>query len=603
MDNEKKDTFDIKIDDIPDLDLEILDDLVDEPDGEQQTEQDLVVDDIPIVAEESEDNQELSVEDITPEADVIPEITVESDVEVTPGSNEAPVDGQVVTPAQESPAPEPVEELIFGEEDKITLFDEPDDDDDMLLILDNIESDLPSVDEEDDEDLIFVDAVSVRDRRKIAKIKMVELPEDLDVEKKKTRRRTHDVSEIKKERSIAFARKNIIAIGIGALVLIVIIGGIVVGVKTFKENHSSVPKTSASDETYQVKEQEAINELMNSYFTAVADNDTYVLNEILNPVFDNEMEYFRIMSEYVDGYENIVCYVTEGMEESDYIVAAYYELKFSKVRETAPGMQFFYVETNEDGELYINNLYSQHNLIYAESQANTDVVNMISAYQTDSDMQSMMTQVQTSYDEALATNTDLKEMLEVTLPTALADWTASMEAYLNVQTEEPVQDLEGSTTEDPEGTADQEPETPDSAAGVTETPADGYVYSTDAINIRQSPTTDSAKLASVSFGAELTRVAVTDNGWTKIKTGDITGYVKSEYVSDSKPSGSSLSPGSTVTVKDTVKVRAGKGTEYDEVTVVLAGKSVTILEGDSEGWTKVEYAGATGYIRTDLLVQ
>ena len=484
-----------------------------------------------------------------------------------------------------------MEELIFGEEDRINLFDDPEDDaDDVLMILDDLASDLPEM-YQDDDDLVFVDAISVRDRRKIANIKISEVQNTDELERKKTRRRTNDETEIKKERSIAFARKNIVVIGISALVLVIIIALIVVGVRNFKENHSTVPKPSASEETYQVKDQEAIDSLMNTYYKALADNDTYVLNEVLNPVFDHEMTYIQIMSAYVDAYDNIVCYATEGGKEGEYIVATYYEVKYNKVKGFVPGMAYYYVVTNEDGDLSIDNLYSQHNRKYLESMPSTEIVSLMTAYQTSPDMQSMMAQVQASYDEAVASNENLKEMVEVTLPAALADWYGTMQAYLDIQMQDPDPEVEDPAITDTE----------DPVVGGSETEASGTIYATDAINIRQAPTTESEKLASVSYGAELTRLATTDDGWTKIKTGDLVGYVKSEYVSETKPAGGSASSGTTITVSETVKMRAGKGTEYEEVTVVLGGESVTVVEGDSNGWTKVTYGGATGYIRSDLL--
>ena len=501
-------------------------------------------------------------------------------------------DGQPVQKTEEPGVP-PVEELIFGEEDKVNLFDDgDDDDDDLMMIFDDIETDLTSVnEEEDDDDLVFIDAVSVRDRRKINKIQMVEIPDELDVEKKKTRRRTHDVNEMKMEHSINFAKKNIVAIGIGILVLIIIIGVIVVGVKNFKENHSSVPKTSSGTESYQVKEQEAIEALMGEYFTALAENDTYVLNEILDPVFDNEMEYIRIVSDYIDSYNNIVCYASEGAKEGDYIVAAYYEVKYSKVRETAPGMQFFYVETNADGDLYLNNLYSEHNMVYVESQGNTEIMALMSEYQLEPDMQSMVTQVQDNYSAALEGSEGLTEMVTVTLPAALTDWAASMEAYLNVQPDIPVDDP-GTTEED---------DTPEPDNGIAETPAEGIVYTNDSVNVRQTPSTDAAKVASLYAGAEVTRLATTENGWTKVQTGDLVGYIRSDFISEEQPAGTGNAAGSTITVNDTLNIRASKSTEADLVDVVTPGGTITIVEGDSEGWTKVSYNGNTGYIRSDLL--
>lgn len=583
MDNENRKNNNFELDDIPELDLDILDEILGTPE-------------VP-VTEQTEEPDNLQEEEavVTPVETSEDEPEVESVEEPTTSLEEKPVvvpeGGPVVSPVQE-PVVTPVEELVFGEEDKVVLFDDPEEDDDLIMIFDEIETDLSAVnEEEEDDDLVFIDAVSVRDRRKINKIQMVEMPDEVDVEKKKTRRRTHDVSEIKKERLLNFSKKNIVFIGIGVLVLIIIIGAISVGVRGCKEKHSNVPKTSAGAESYQVKEQEAIDALMNKYYTAVADNDTYVLNEVLNPVFDNEMEYIRILSEYVDSYNNIVCYAKEGAEEGQYIVAAYYELKYAKVKDAAPGMEFFYLETDADGNLYINNLYSEHNMVYVESEPNADIMNLMLAYQTEPDMQSMLTQVQDNYTATLEASDELSVLVSETLPEALADWSASMEAYLNVQPEDPVVD----------------PETPDDGTtdpmtGGTETPAEGIVYVNDNVNIRQTPSTEAAKVGSLYKGAEVRRLATTDNGWTKVQTGDVVGYIRSDFITEERPAGTDGSGGgNTITANDTLNIRAGKSTDSDLVEVVTAGETVTILAGDSEGWTKVSYKGVTGYIRTDVL--
>lgn len=587
MDNENRKNNSFDLDDIPELDLDILDEIVGTPSDEPQVEEEPVPEE-PASEEPVQEFVETPMEETleTPEQE-LEEMPVQ-ELSETP-------EELVVAPIQE-PVVAPVEELVFGEEDKVVLFDDPEEEDDLIMIFDEIETDLSTVnEEEEDDDLVFIDAVSVRDRRKINKLHMVEVPDEMDVEKKKTRRRTHDVTEIKKERSINFAKKNIVFIGIGILVLIIIIGAISVGVRGCKEKNSTVPKTSASTEAYQVKEQEAINALMTKYYTAVADNDTYVLNEILNPVFDNEMEYIRILSEYVDAYNNIVCYAKDGAAEGQYIVAAYYELKYAKIKDAAPGMQFFYLETNADGELYINNLYSEHNMVYVESEPNADIMNLILAYQTEPDMQSMLTQVQDNYAAALEANQELSALVTETLPGALTDWSANMEAYLNVQPDVPDTPVDDPVTPD-DGT------TTDPATGVTETPAEGIVYANDNVNVRQTPSTEAAKVASLYAGAEVKRLATTDNGWTKVQTGDVIGYIRSDFISDERPAGTDGNGGgNTVTVNDTLKIRAGKSTESDIVEMVTEGQTVTIVEGDSEGWTKVSFKGVTGYIRTDVL--
>lgn len=44
-----------------------------------------------------------------------------------------------------------------------------------------------------------------------------------------------------------------------------------------------------------------------------------------------------------------------------------------------------------------------------------------------------------------------------------------------------------------------------------------------------------AVLASALQGSELRQLAVTSDGWSKVKTGDIVGYVKTEYVTTQHP--------------------------------------------------------------------
>ena len=64
-----------------------------------------------------------------------------------------------------------------------------------------------------------------------------------------------------------------------------------------------------------------------------------------------------------------------------------------------------------------------------------------------------------------------------------------------------------------------------------ETEQKAWVYATETVNIRQEANEQSAVLASAVKGSELRQLAVTANGWSKVKTGEIVGYIKSEYIS------------------------------------------------------------------------
>ena len=66
---------------------------------------------------------------------------------------------------------------------------------------------------------------------------------------------------------------------------------------------------------------------------------------------------------------------------------------------------------------------------------------------------------------------------------------------------------------------------------MTETENRAWVYVNDTVNIRQQPNEGSAALASAARGAQVRQIAVTSNGWIKVRTGDIEGYIRSDYIS------------------------------------------------------------------------
>ena len=98
-----------------------------------------------------------------------------------------------------------------------------------------------------------------------------------------------------------------------------------------------------------------------------AAGDVTTLSSIATPISANEQSYIGLFSQYVDEYQNIKCYTKTGLDENSYLVSVSMEIKFTGVDTTAPGLDFFYVRTNDDGSLYIDNLYSQYNLANQEN--------------------------------------------------------------------------------------------------------------------------------------------------------------------------------------------------------------------------------------------
>ena len=63
----------------------------------------------------------------------------------------------------------------------------------------------------------------------------------------------------------------------------------------------------------------------------------------------------------------------------------------------------------------------------------------------------------------------------------------------------------------------------------------------------------------------------------------------------------SFEAGTVIKLKEATKVREGKSTDTGLVDTLYEGEKVTVVMSYEEGWTKVEWDGKTGYIRSDLL--
>lgn len=95
----------------------------------------------------------------------------------------------------------------------------------------------------------------------------------------------------------------------------------------------------------------AIYPLMESYFEYMAMGDTVGLEQIMAEAPDQEsVEAARL---YVDFYQNMRVYMVEGPVEGTYAAYTYYEVKFKNIDTAAPSLVRQYIETNEDGKLYI----------------------------------------------------------------------------------------------------------------------------------------------------------------------------------------------------------------------------------------------------------
>lgn len=434
--------------------------------------------------------------------------------------------------------------------------------------------------------------------------------ENHKTEEKETKRTP--IKQRKKENEVLrFIREHIRYFAAGALVVVLVI--VLAMCAKPKGSDSDVvvnatESTQATEEAYQVDANENINALITQYYTAYAAGDVTTLSSIATPISANEQSYIGLFSQYVDEYQNIKCYTKTGLDENSYLVSVSMEIKFTGVDTTAPGLDFFYVRTNDDGSLYIDNLYSQYNLANQENALDTSIQNLIGQFESESDVMALQSEVQTRYDEALAADENLTNMIQTTIPAAIKDWVSQMAAQAATEQTEAAEATEQPETEQPQETEQQE-----EIIQQTDTLA-----TKDRVNVRAAADVESEKLGTLDQGTVVTRTAIAGD-WSVIDYNGTAGYVKNEFLtydlpdttadsnSDSSADDSdstnaaSIAEGTVIMLQNTTNIRSGMSEDSSKVGTAYAGEKVTVVMSYAEGWTKVKWNGETGYIKTSLL--
>lgn len=369
-------------------------------------------------------------------------------------------------------------------------------------------------------------------------------------------------------------------------------------------------------EEFQVDAIPEINELISNYYTAYAAGDVAALEALAQPISDTEKSYIQVFSEYVDSYDNLSCHTKSGLNDGEYVVSVYLEMKFKDVATAAPGLDFFYLRTNESGKLYIDNAYSQFNQSNMEESTEADVQALINEFEQAEDVLELQAEVQQKYEQAIAADQDLNKMANETIPNAIATWVQSLTQADDAteQVDESDKPAEEDATKDEQSDSEK---TEEEKPAETEEKSDGEAktaYAMDGIKLRKGPSTKKSVITQIPLGATLKIYPDTEkDGWVKAAYDGEKGYVKREYVTTKKskvPSGTdtagndtakALPQGKEITLSDSVNVRVSMSETADKVGLAYQGDTVKVIQSYAEGWTKVEWNGQTGYIKTELI--
>ena len=359
-------------------------------------------------------------------------------------------------------------------------------------------------------------------------------------------------------------------------------------------------------------------ELIKNYYTAYAAGDMESLEPLAQPLSDNEKSYIGTFSDYYESFDNIVCYSMPGATDDSYLVSVCYDLKFYEVDTPAPGMDFFYVERDGKGNLYINNVYSSYNFNFLDEELDANLYSLILNYEKSDDVVALQQQVQAKYDEAVASDEKLANMVGGTLRSAMTKWRDSVAA---TQDTEDATDVTPATTEETQKTEnteskdDSKKDSKDNTESKDDSKKDdkkaddnksddskkesGTVKTKDICRVRAKASTDSEMIGTVNKGVKLKKIG-TEGDWTKVKFQGQTGYIKTEFLKKVSSKSSDSSATGMVKTKDICNVRAKASADAELLGKVDIGVKLKKL-GTSGEWTKVKFQGQTGYIKSSLL--
>ena len=293
-----------------------------------------------------------------------------------------------------------------------------------------------------------------------------------------------------------------------------------------------------------------VNEVMEEYFGALAVYDGSVIEKYLLNVNQNELAKIEVMSDYIERYENIVCYTQKAEAEGAYYVHVCYDLKMKGYDALLPGVYGFYFCPDESGNPKIckeNDVKVMKDFYVAFSKQ---------------EVQDLYNSTALSYNEILDGDEKLKTF---------------MQGFDDMVNEEmAVRLAQIKATEQPSEQPSEEPSEPEATGPV-------FVEPTTTVNVRASASEKGEIKGQVGPGTRLERVEELLNGWSHVKYNGGDGYIRSDYLKVVDDGSGSAEGTKYVTAKEGVNIRDKASTDGKIIAMVEAGTKLELIEKGSDG--------------------
>lgn len=388
---------------------------------------------------------------------------------------------------------------------------------------------------------------------------------------------------------------------------------------------ASAVESSTADAIEVEMEEDAypeITALIKKFYEAQATGDMDTINSITEGLTEPALIRYEVSAQYYEKFDSIKVYTKKGPETGAYVTYVYFELYFNGFDQQVPGLQTYYIRTNENGEYY---------LYFGE--LDDEIIEYIEALSVQDDFIDLSNEVAVNYNTMLEDNAELSAFLtnfseevnksvgkEVASATA-----ASSGASTDASNEAASDDSAASAS-----TADQSTE--ETTEKVEEETQSGTVIieATTVVKIRSSDSTNADVLGKTEVGQQFTQIEALANGWSKIEYDGGEAYVRTEYfevvseesessttetdtASDSDDSktedtddssdSSAVTSTGTYHVKETVRIRKSASTDSEILGNAYQGDEIKVTNYRADGWCEVEYNGIKGYVKTEYLTK
>lgn len=289
-----------------------------------------------------------------------------------------------------------------------------------------------------------------------------------------------------------------------------------------KSATASAVESSTADAVEVVMEEDAypeITALINKFYEAQATGDMDTINSITVGLTEPALIRYQVSAEYYDKFDAIKVYTKKGPETGAYVTYVYFELYFTGFEQQVPGLQTYYIRTNEDGEYY---------LYFGE--LDEEIIAYIEALSVQDDFIDLSNEVAVNYNTMLEENAELSAFLtnfSEEVNKSVGKEVASATAEASGEASSAAQDAStaGDASSGDASAASQSEE----IATDSNTSGPVIIEATTVVKIRSSDSTNADVLGKTEVGQQFTQIEALANGWSKIEYEGKTAYVRTEY--------------------------------------------------------------------------